>query len=106
MNKNEIYNPFEEIERRLTFLESQLLIATSPTTLPEIFDTKNLISYLGDVSKPTLYRWIHTGYIPYYKVGKRVYFKRVDIETWLQSKRKATLSERIANAKIRRQTNE
>lgn len=102
--QTQTYNPFEAIERRLAFLESQLLTEREPTpaTLPEIFDTESLISYLGDVSKPTLYRWIHTGYVPYYKLGKRVYFKRTDIDVWLQSKRKATLSERIAKAKIRR----
>lgn len=101
--QTQTYNPFEAIERRLAFLESQFIHREpSPAPLPEVFDTENILPYLGDVSKPTLYRWIHTGYIPYYKIGKRVYFKRVDIDNWMQSKRKPTLAERVAIAKIRR----
>lgn len=31
------------------------------------------------ISKPSLYKWMHAGKIPYYRIGSRVRFKRSEI---------------------------
>ena len=36
------------------------------------------------VSKRTVYDWTHTNYIPYYKLGKGIRFKRSEIERWIK----------------------
>ena len=41
------------------------------------------------VSKPTIYRWVHLGYIPHHKLGGSVRFCRKSIETWLQERETA-----------------
>jgi excisionase family DNA binding protein len=56
---------------------------------------EELDSYLGNVSKGTVYQWLHRSYIPCYKVGKRVYFKRETIDTWLQDKKRLTIEQRV-----------
>lgn len=38
--------------------------------------------HLG-VEKSTIYGWVHTREIPYYKVGRLVKFKPEEIEQWL-----------------------
>lgn len=103
MQSEKIYNPFEAIERRLSFLESNLnnLHESVQEAIPDIFDTDSICKYLGNVSKPTLYRWIHTKHIPNYRIGKRVYFNRNEIDEWMKSKRRLTIKERVQHAKER-----
>lgn len=35
----------------------------------------------------TLYAWVHTRQIPYYKIGRLVKFDENEIDRWLESKR-------------------
>lgn len=51
-------------------------------------------SVLTGISKSYLYKLTSTGGIPCYKPqGKRLYFKRVELEDWMLSNRKATTEE-------------
>jgi len=45
-------------------------------TVPEL-------SQLLKISKDTIYRWVHEGYLPHLKMGGAVRFKERDIEVWL-----------------------
>lgn len=39
------------------------------------------------VKLETVYSWVHTRQIPYYKIGRLVKFKAKEIEAWIESKR-------------------
>ena len=89
---------FENIEKRLAFLETLLSKQQEPTivTSPSgVMNINELVCYLGNVSKGTVYQWLHRSYIPCYKVGKRVYFRREIIDTWLQDKKRLTIAQRV-----------
>jgi excisionase family DNA binding protein len=45
------------------------------------------------LKKPTLYALVHRREIPFLKKGKRLYFKREDLEAWIEEGRKATRGE-------------
>jgi len=48
-------------------------------------------------AKATVYGWVSHGQIPYHKRGKKLYFKKSEIDAWLASGRRLTLSEREAS---------
>ncbi len=39
---------------------------------------------------PTIYGWVRGGLVPYYKKGKKLIFKRQEIEDWLNAGRQKT----------------
>lgn len=95
---NEALNYFDTLEKRISFLEEQLTgRAESIPVQPQqsILTIEELVKYIGNVPKGTVYQWMHKGYIPSYKVGRRVYFKRETIDEWLQNRKRKTLSERV-----------
>jgi excisionase family DNA binding protein len=96
--QTETYNPFEAIYQRLAYLEAKLEDRNEPTpttTTPEIMDMNALVNYLGNVSIGTVYQWMHRNIIPNYKVGRRAYFRRADIDAWLESKKRHTTAESV-----------
>jgi len=49
------------------------------------------IQQLGDilqVSKRTIYDWVHAGFIPCYKFPKGVRFRDTEVEKWLKRRKK------------------
>ncbi len=57
-------------------------------------DLKELCEYLPDKPKPaTVYGWVNTGYIPYFKGKKKLQFLKSDIDAWLKSGRRKTTAE-------------
>ena len=44
-------------------------------------DTSNFLA----VSERTIRRWVRRDNIPYYKVGRRVYFQETDLLRWIES---------------------
>ncbi len=47
---------------------------------------KELIAILP-IKRSTLYYWTHTGFVPHYKVGKKIFFRETDIEHWMEKRR-------------------
>ena len=46
----------------------------------------------------TIYKWVRNGLIPYYKTGKKLIFKRSEIEAWINDSRQMSDSEIEAQA--------
>lgn len=44
-------------------------------------------------AQTTVYGWVRNGLIPYYKKGKKLFFKRSEIEAWLNEARQMTDAE-------------
>ena len=51
----------------------------------------DVAEYLG-VEPSTVYAWVHTRQIPFYKVGRLVKFKQEQVDRWIESKRVAEVS--------------
>ena len=63
------------------------------SNVKEVMTTEEVAKYMG-VSKSTIYRLTMTRQIPYYKpTGKMCYFKRSELDAWLQKNRVSTNEE-------------
>ena len=62
-------------------------------TVPQLMD------YLPDhPAAPTVYGWVRNNLIPYYKVGKKLFFKKGEIDAWLDAGRNKTDEELASEA--------
>lgn len=88
----------EKVEKLETLLEKHNQ-APVPEPASKWMDVKELQAYLPDhPAAPTIYGWIRNGLIPYYKKGKKLSFKRSEIEEWMNSARQQTEAEMEAAA--------
>ena len=88
----------EKLDRLESLLEKQNQ-APVPEPASKWMDVKELQAYLPDhPAAPTIYGWIRNGLIPYYKKGKKLSFKRSEIEEWMNSARQQTEAEMEAAA--------
>ena len=55
--------------------------------MEKLLDIKQL-SELIQVSRSTIYKWVHIGFVPHFKLGAFVRFRESDIEKWLQKRHK------------------
>lgn len=89
-------NPFSVLERRLNRLEFLLLEIKETTHTPST--TKDHLTIqeaaeLLNVAVPTIYSWVGAKSIPFYKKQRRLYFSKADLNEWVKSGRKRTISE-------------
>lgn len=70
----------------------------------DVFNVKETARYL-EISESHLYKLTSTGVIPYYKPnGKRIYFNRQELDTWLLSNKhfsEADIDEKINNFQLK-----
>lgn len=59
---------------------------------PELMDVKLAATFLH-LSVPTIYGLVHSRLIPYYKRRQRLYFKKNDLDQWIESGRRSTIQE-------------
>lgn len=84
-----VLSRLERIER---LLESQNLI------IKEVLNFNEAALYL-DISQSHLYKLTSTSTISHYKPnGKKIYFKRAELDLWLMQNRQATTEEITAKA--------
>ena len=82
-------NPFEIILERLDRIEKAIekLNTTGPVAAANTpMDIKDLAEYLK-MSVSAIYKLTSSSEIPHYKSGKRLYFKKEDINEWIFSRR-------------------
>ena len=82
-------NPFELILEKLDRIEKAIaaLNTTNPIQVNNTpMDVKDLSAYLK-LSISAIYKLTSTSEIPHYKSGKRLYFKKEDIDEWIFSHR-------------------
>jgi len=72
---------------KLSAIEDRLTLSKAVLNIDEV-------SKLTGLSKSTIYKFTHTGRIPFYKQAKHLYFDRVEIEEdWLKANRFKTTDE-------------
>ena len=89
-------NPFEILEQRLLSIENKLdslieRIENPHSSSPTWLTSKQLAAYLG-ISVSTVTK-LRGGKVPYYKLGGRVYFKKQEIDEWIENTRHKSGSE-------------
>ncbi len=66
---------------------------------PELMSIQDLTNYLpSHPSKSTIYGWCCENQIPYYKRGKRTFFRKQEIDKWLLRTRKKDHTELMEKA--------
>ena len=64
--------------------------------LPKLLSADELAEQLS-VKRATIYKWVHRGEIPHYKLGRCVRFDELDVAAWLAQRRRSPLSTRKAS---------
>ncbi|HMG67777.1 MAG TPA: helix-turn-helix domain-containing protein, partial [Chitinophagaceae bacterium] len=84
---SQLFDKLENIER--------LLMGNSNQPQPDTdhwLNLTELCEYLPDKPvKPTVYGWVHHRVIPCHRRGKKLYFLKSEIDTWLKAGRKKTI---------------
>ncbi len=76
-------NPFELILNKLTEIENLFKQKNGITiSTEEILNLEKAAVYVG-ISKSTIYKYTSTKEIPHFKRGKRLFFKKVELDEWL-----------------------
>ena len=82
--------------KRYLFEESQKPVPEKD----QWFDLNGLVAYDPEKrSKPTFYGYIHEKSIPFHKNSKKITFLKSEIDIWLKSGRRQTISESRDEAK-------
>lgn len=69
-------------------------ITPQPVSPERWFDLNEICEYLPDKpAKATVYSWVSKRYIPFHKGGKKLRFLKSDIDSWLNTGRRKTISE-------------
>lgn len=77
---------------RLDRLETLIKEKSNPPE-PEQFLDVNEVGELLRLSAQTIYGLVHTRQIPHSKKGNRLYFKKSELQQWMQDGRRKTISE-------------
>lgn len=87
MTNNITYNDLPqailELHRKVDILLSQRL-SKPPDEPDKLLTIEQLIDYLPEKpARQTIYGWVNYRHIPFEKHGKRLYFRKSIIDTWL-----------------------
>jgi len=89
-------NPFELILDKLNTIENLLRVVKKDDkiTVPiaEVFNLNQAAEYVS-LSKSAIYKKTSERNIPHFKQGKKLYFKRSELDDWLTSMKIATKAE-------------
>lgn len=91
-------NPFNEISERLERIENlltdhhQMKVEPPDNEEEKLMNVKEAASFLGE-SVATLYGRTCRNQIPFYKRGKKLYFKKPELLAWVEKGRNKTIDE-------------
>jgi len=96
-------NPFEQLFEKLDRIEGmvrELSISREQVIQPEENDLLTITeaSRLIRLAKPTIYYLSANSKIPVIKKGKRLYFSKIELLSWINSGRRATIEDISAEA--------
>lgn len=84
----------KKVDHLETLLEARLSISSNIKDANTWLNLQQLRDYHPDHPAPTtIYSWVRKGTIPYYKKGKKLSFKKSEIDTWLSEGRQKTDAE-------------
>jgi excisionase family DNA binding protein len=68
--------------------------------VPEILWTVTELSTVTEIAKPTIYDWVHEGYVPHVKVGGCVRFRPSEVQAWLDRHAKPGRPRRVPEVQV------
>ena len=82
-------NPFELILAKLDRIENAIANLKITNPAPKMFAPMNVreVSEYLKISVSSIYKLTSSSGIPHYKSGKKLYFKKEDIDEWIFSNR-------------------
>ncbi|MBK9176605.1 MAG: helix-turn-helix domain-containing protein [Flavobacteriales bacterium] len=89
-------NPFEEITARLDALAVDVRALKSRTMNDKPTDEiggLDLAVEITGLARRTIYKLTHRREIPHRRVGGRLYFRRAELEAWIDAGRRRTVAE-------------
>lgn len=94
-----------------TLIQNAVNVAVQQFSLPQNNEPLPVSRYLTieqactylNVAKPTLYGYVSNRFIPFIKKGKKLYFERKELDSWLLEGRKSTKKELFNNLKLSKQ---
>ena len=89
-------NPFEEITARLDALAVDVRALKSRTMNDKPTDEIGGLDLAVDITglaRRTIYKLTHRREIPHRRVGGRLYFRRTELEAWIDAGRRRTVAE-------------
>ncbi|SMD37641.1 transcriptional regulator, AlpA family [Reichenbachiella faecimaris] len=99
-------NPFQELYERLDRIEGLLVIvkdnkaSESEDEEERLLNVREAARYLGD-AVATLYGRTSKNEIPFYKRGKKVYFKKSELLAWIEEGRVKSQSQIMDETALR-----
>jgi excisionase family DNA binding protein len=85
---NDVPQVLMEMKHKIDFICSQLPKEKEQNE-DKLMPIEQLMNYVpGKPAKQTIYGWINNRLIPFEKHGRRLYFRKSEIETWLNNGRK------------------
>ena len=88
-------NPFEIILERLDNIEKkldQLQKNKDEDSINELLSVDEVANYLN-YAKASIYGLVHKRELPYIKTGKKLLFKKKDIDRWIEDRKGKTKSD-------------
>lgn len=90
-------NPFEIILQKLDSIEKTIeelkrQQSQNRVEVKDMFSAVEIAEHL-QLSVHTIYGLVHKKIIPFYKTGKKLYFKKSEIDNWIKNSRSKTISE-------------
>lgn len=96
---NDLPKAVELLIRDISFIKEFILQKNEAQQQKEWLDLNELLNYLPEKpAKATAYSWVHNSIIPYHKRGKKLFFLKSEIDSWLQQGRKNTLAEIVSQS--------
>jgi excisionase family DNA binding protein len=98
-------NPFNEISERLSRIEQELVrqgsnkVSSERLNSESHFLTVTQAAEFLNLATQSIYGLIHRKKIPCMKRGKRVYFSKTSLIAWVESGRKPTQDEFVAESR-------
>ena len=90
------YNPFSEITARLDALAVDVRALKSRTMNDKPTDEIGGLDMAVEITRlarRTIYKLTHRREIPHRRVGGRLYFRRAELEQWIDAGRRRTVAE-------------
>ncbi|MEZ5031621.1 MAG: helix-turn-helix domain-containing protein [Saprospiraceae bacterium] len=102
LNENQLKNALEEVLRKvLAERQPGLEQTTVPIQAKELLTIEEASIFLN-LAKPTIYSLTSRRELPFFKTGKKLYFKRSELLSWIEKGKQKTIEETVDNLRLNR----
>lgn len=96
ITNEELHGIITDLVQKVESLECCILTLVDLKSGDELMDTKELCEYMHK-SKSTIYRITNDRLVPHIKQGNRIYFRKRDIDEWLEKNKREDYSTTLSD---------